>query len=72
MRKIREKIIELRKSKNISQKTIADYLNISQAAYYKIESGKTQLAVWHLVKIAALLDVCPGDLINQGLGDKTY
>jgi transcriptional regulator with XRE-family HTH domain len=42
MENIGEKIRRIRKSKGISQMTVADTCNIKQSSYANIESGKTQ------------------------------
>lgn len=67
MIKIREKITELRHKQNLSQIQMADRLDITQAAYNKIETGKTHLAVKHLLKISEVLKVCPSELIKLGV-----
>ena len=42
MESLGEKIRQIRKSKGISQMTVADTCNIKQSSYANIESGKTQ------------------------------
>jgi transcriptional regulator with XRE-family HTH domain len=51
------KIKRVRELKNISQKFVADQLNISLRAYYKIETGKTQLTINRLNAISKILGV---------------
>jgi|JI91814CRNA_FD_contig_31_2748946_length_695_multi_2_in_0_out_0_1 transcriptional regulator with XRE-family HTH domain len=46
-----------RERKGISQRDMAKYLDISQAAYNSIESGKTSLKVETLFQIAMLLNI---------------
>lgn len=60
---IRIHIQELRKSKKMSQEYMAYCLGVSQKAYSKIESGKTQLSVERLIQIARLLEVNPSQLL---------
>ncbi|MDF7818502.1 helix-turn-helix transcriptional regulator [Runella sp. MFBS21] len=60
---IRIHIQELRKNKKMSQEYMAYCLGISQKAYSKIESGKTQLSVERLIQIARLLEVNPSQLL---------
>jgi transcriptional regulator with XRE-family HTH domain len=55
--KIYTKIREIRESKKLSQESIAYELGISPIAYHKIETGKTQLTLERLEKIAQILDV---------------
>jgi transcriptional regulator with XRE-family HTH domain len=63
MERILNRIIELRKAKKISQKQIAEHLEIGQAAYAKVESG-TSITVDRLFKIAELLNVPIGVLLD--------
>lgn len=43
----------------LSQQNVADYLNISQSSYSKIENGQSQLTVTHLLHISEYLNVSP-------------
>lgn len=73
MEVIIEKIKEYRKKKGFSHENMADELNISQAAYSKIEKNETKLTVDRLYQIAEiletpvydLLDVTPNNIYNQ-------
>ena len=47
----------LREINNFSQEYLARTLNISQAAYSKIENGSTQLSLEHLIKISKLYKI---------------
>ena len=51
------KIKRVRELRNISQKFVADQLNISLRAYYKIETGKTQITINRLNDISKILGV---------------
>lgn len=53
-----QKIKLLRKQYNLSQEAVAFELNISQAAYSKIENGSTMLTVEHLYALAQVFG-CP-------------
>lgn len=64
------KLKTLREINNYSQEYIAGQLNISQAAYSKIESGATQLAIEHLTKLAEVYKLTPNDIL--GWGDKWH
>ena len=46
------KLKELREQKNISQKEIAEFLNVKQNTYSQYETGKRQLPVDVLIKLA--------------------
>lgn len=63
--KINEKISFLRESKNVSQEEIADKLGISQAAYSKIERGKSKISTEKLETIADILGVSASELIDK-------
>ncbi|MGD1318175.1 helix-turn-helix domain-containing protein [Chryseobacterium sp. 2R14A] len=73
MEVIIEKIKEYRKKKGFSHENMADELNISQAAYSKIEKNETKLTVDRLYQIAEileapvyeLLDTTPNNIYNQ-------
>ena len=46
------KLKELREENNVSQKEIAKYLNIKQNTYSQYETGKRQLPIDVLIKLA--------------------
>ncbi len=65
METIGEKIRRIRKSKGISQMTVADTCNIKQSSYANIESGKTQNITIEIGKgIAKALDVSFSELFE--------
>ena len=51
------KLKELREENNVSQKQIADYLNIKQNTYSKYETNKRQLPIDVLIKLAKFYKV---------------
>jgi len=51
------KIQEIRKSKNISQKEMAELLNISQPGYQKIEQGINVLSLDRFLEICRILQI---------------
>jgi transcriptional regulator with XRE-family HTH domain len=55
--KIRERIKNSRIEKGYSQYYVGLQLNISQISYHKLETGKTELKVKTLLKLANILDV---------------
>ena len=59
-----ENIRTIRKHKGISHEAMAINLGISQTAYTKIEREETKLTVDRLQKIAEILDVKLGDLLE--------
>lgn len=61
------KIRVLRERKKISQFEIAFALGMSQAAYSKIELGKTDIKVKHLYMIAGALDIPIYDILPPAM-----
>ena len=63
--KLAPKIRELRYFMGYSQEYVAFKLNRTQAAYSKIELGKTQLSIDTAEQIATLYNITVTDLISQ-------
>ncbi|WP_299568524.1 helix-turn-helix transcriptional regulator [uncultured Pedobacter sp.] len=63
MKSIGENIRGIRESKKISQYAVAYSMDMSQAAYSKIERGETEVKASHLYKLAAILNVSVYDLL---------
>lgn len=53
-KKIGLRVMELRKNTGITQKQLADYLNIDQSYISKIEKGERQLSLDSLTKLSSL------------------
>ena len=51
------KLKELREENNVSQKEIAEHLNIKQNTYSQYETGKRQLPIDVLIKLAKFYKV---------------
>jgi transcriptional regulator with XRE-family HTH domain len=51
MKKISQRLLDLRRSKNMKQEEIAKLLNISAAAYSKIETGVNDISCRHILTI---------------------
>lgn len=64
--KLRQNIQDTRVDKHMTQREVAEKLNISEAAYSKIERGATQVSVERLIQIANVFEVSPADLIPFG------
>lgn len=68
MDKIGERLKELRKDKGLTQKQVAQYLNIDRSNYSKYELEKLELNPSMIIKLSELYDVS-ADYI---LGNKDY
>lgn len=58
------KIKNIRELKNFTQEYMAEKLDISQAAYSKMEKGDTKISQDKLNKIAEILEVNPDDITD--------
>lgn len=65
--KIKERILYLRRGKNLSQEKMAESLRISLNSYRKLEGGPTRLVNRYVEQIATLLDV-PSDFLLSDAG----
>lgn len=61
---IGHKIKSIRELKNLTQEYMAEKLDISQAAYSKLEKGNTKISEDKLNKIAEILEVNPEDITD--------
>ncbi len=59
---IEHKIKNIRELKNLTQEYMAERLDISQAAYSKIEKGETKISEEKLIQIAQALEMKPEDI----------
>ncbi|WP_343704822.1 helix-turn-helix transcriptional regulator [Flavobacterium sp.] len=57
------KLRMLRKSKNMSQEEVADYLHISQSAYARMENGESGSWAIHILKISKIFVISPEELL---------
>lgn len=64
MEHVLKNIQKFRKQKEISHEAMAFNLDISQAAYTKLERNQTKLTVERLYKIADILEVNVADLLD--------
>lgn len=61
---IGNKLRNMRKWKNISQEEVADYLNISQSAYSRIEKGETGSWLNSIDRICDFFEIKPEELLK--------
>lgn len=59
------KIQELRKQKGFSLENMADDLNLSHSAYYKLENNQSRLTVERLIEISKILNTSVSDLFDE-------
>lgn len=64
------KIKELRKEKGLSQRKLADMLEVSPSYIQKIESNKKNPSISTLEKISKALDIQVSALLNNDISDK--
>lgn len=67
---IYKRIRDLREDKDLTQKDLANYLNVSQKSYSRYERGERTIAPEILSKIAAFHDTTVDYLLNR-TDDKT-
>ena len=60
-----ERLKNLRKTRMIPQKTIAEYLGISVTAYQYYEAGKNEPNIEKLIKLAILFNVSIDYLVGR-------
>jgi transcriptional regulator with XRE-family HTH domain len=62
--KIADNIREVRKRRGISQEEFAHIADFSRSYYTEIETGKRNVSILNLIKIADRLGVDPADLLR--------
>lgn len=72
MKKIGETIRNIRESKKISQYAVAYAIDMSQAAYSKIERGETEIKARHLYLIAGVLEISVYELLPPSMASSTF
>jgi len=70
MDQLAKRIRICRLNRALSQKKMAEKLNISQSAYAKIENGFSRLDMGRLYKICEILDIKPEILIEDITSEK--
>lgn len=63
---------KLRNAKNMSQEQAADFLNISQSAYARMERGESTSWTIHFNKICEVFGVTPEELVKKELGTEMF
>ena len=65
MKIFRERLIEQRKLNNVTQRQMADFLQIAQPSYIRYENGSAEPSLESLVKIADYFDVSVDYLLGR-------
>ena len=68
MKELRELIKDLREDHDLKQKTIADYLGVSQQTYSNYENGRREIPTWAVVAIAKYYKVSTDYLLDADTG----
>lgn len=63
-RNIGEKIKNLRKSRNLSQEEVAEFLHVSQSTYARIESGASNSWAGYILPICEFFGIQPEELLK--------
>lgn len=69
MKELRMIIRDLREDRDIKQKTIAEYLGVSQQSYSNYENGHREIPIWAVTKLAQFYEVSLDYLLGM---DETY
>ena len=56
MKIFQESLVEQRKLNNLTQRQVAEYLNMAQPSYIRYEKGTAQPSLENLVKLADLFE----------------
>ena len=63
--RLAQRIREHAKRKGITLTDLADRAGVSQAAFWSSMSGKTGPSIDYVAKVAAALDIDPGELLKK-------
>ncbi len=72
MKKSYEIIRDLREDNHLTQLDVANYLNMSRAAYNHYELGRTNLTEDIIIKLAKLYHTTPNVILNFSKKSKNY
>lgn len=67
MKIFQERLLEQRKFYNLTQRELADKLNIAQPSYIRYEKGLAEPTLKNLVKLADIFDVSVDYLLGRDL-----
>ncbi len=64
MKKIHETVRDMREDRDLRQKDVAEFLDLSRTTYNHYELGHTSFTVDMIIKLAKLFDTTPNVLLN--------
>ena len=64
MKELRELIRDLREDRDLKQKVVANYLNVSQQTYSNYENGRREIPTWVVVALAKFYKVSTDYLLG--------
>ena len=67
MKKIHETVRDMREDRDLRQKDVAEFLDLSRTTYNHYELGHTSFTVDMIIKLAKLFDTTPNVLLNFDL-----
>ena len=65
MKIFQERLVEQRKLNKLTQRQLADYLQITQPSYIRYENGSSEPSLENLVKLADYFDVSVDYLLGR-------
>lgn len=68
MKELRRVIRDLREDNDIKQKTVAEYLGVSQQTYSNYENGHREIPIWAVVKLSKYYQVSTDYLLGADSG----
>lgn len=68
MKELRMVIRDLREDSDIKQKTVAEYLGVSQQTYSNYENGHREIPIWVVVKLSKYYKVSTDYLLGADTG----
>ncbi|MDG0888788.1 helix-turn-helix domain-containing protein [Paracholeplasma manati] len=58
------KLRELREKKGVSQRDVAKFMNLTQAAYWSLEKGRSLLNSQQIINLSIYFECTPNDLLD--------
>ncbi len=68
MKELRTIIRDLREDRDLKQKTIAEYLGVSQQTYSNYENGHREIPIWAVIRLSKYYKVSTDYLLGADTG----